>query len=71
MELLRSRGYVVLLVLGAVIGVPVAVVAYFFLKLVNMGQQYFFSTLPGELGFHGCRPGGRCRCWRCVACSSP
>ena len=53
MELLRSRGYVVLLVFGAIIGVPVAVVAYFFLKLVNAGQQYFFTTLPGELGFHG------------------
>lgn len=43
----------VLLVFGAIVGVPVAAVAYFFLKLVNEGQQYFFTTLPGELGFHG------------------
>ena len=51
--MLMSRGYLVLLVLGAIVGVPVAVVAYFFLKLVAAGQQYFFTTLPGELGFHG------------------
>lgn len=52
-EMLKSRGYLVLLVFGAIVGVPVAVVAYFFLKLVAAGQQYFFTTLPGELGFHG------------------
>ena len=53
MDMLKSRGYLVLLVFGAIVGVPVAVVAYFFLKLVAAGQQYFFTTLPGELGFHG------------------
>ncbi len=50
-ELLRSRSYVVLVVFGAIIGVPVAAVAYFFLKLVAETQQYLFETLPGELGF--------------------
>jgi H+/Cl- antiporter ClcA len=52
MELLRSRSYVVLLLLGALIGVPVALVAYFFLKFVNVVQHYVFTTLPSELGFH-------------------
>ena len=56
MDLLRSRGYLVLLVFGAAVGVPVAVVAYYFLKLVALGQKYFFTTLPGELGFHGQPP---------------
>jgi chloride channel protein, CIC family len=51
--MLRSRGYLALLVFGAIVGVPVAIVAYFFLKLVNEGQQYFFTTLPSELGFRG------------------
>ena len=51
LELLRSRSYVVLLVLGAIIGVPVAAVAYFFLKGVSELQQYVFGTLPGDLGF--------------------
>jgi chloride channel protein, CIC family len=51
--MIKSRGYVVLLVFGSIVGVPVAVVAYFFLKLVAAGQQYFFTTLPGGLGFHG------------------
>ena len=50
-QLLRSRSYVVLLVLGAVIGVPVAGIAYFFLKVVGELQQYFYTTLPGDLGF--------------------
>ena len=50
-ELLRSRSYVMLVVFGAIIGVPVAAVAYFFLKLVAEAQQYVFDTLPGELGF--------------------
>ncbi len=40
-----------LVLFGAIIGVPVAAVAYFFLKLVAEAQQYVFDTLPGELGF--------------------
>ena len=54
--MLKSRGYVALLVFGAIVGVPVAVIAYFFLKLVTAGQKYFFTTLPGELGFQGVPP---------------
>jgi H+/Cl- antiporter ClcA len=52
-ELLRSKSYLALLVIGAVIGVPVAAFAYFFLKLVAETQQYVFTTLPNDLGFHG------------------
>jgi H+/Cl- antiporter ClcA len=50
-ELLRSPSYVALVLLGAVIGVPVAAVSYFFLQLVSEVQQYVFTTLPGDLGF--------------------
>jgi H+/Cl- antiporter ClcA len=50
-QLLQSRSYVVLLVLGALIGAPVAVIAYFFLKLVNETSTWVFTTLPGDLGF--------------------
>ena len=50
-QLLRSRSYLVLLVLGALIGVPVATVAYFFLEAVSKAQEYVFATLPDELGF--------------------
>lgn len=52
-ELLKSRSYVVLLLLGAIIGVPVALVAFFFLKWVSVVQNYVFTTLPHDLGFHG------------------
>jgi len=51
LELLRSRPYAVLLVLAAIIGAPIAVVAYFFLKLIAELQEYLYQTLPGELGF--------------------
>jgi chloride channel protein, CIC family len=50
-ELLRSRSYLVLLVFGAIIGVPIAAVAYFFLKATSELQHFFFATLPGDLGF--------------------
>ena len=53
MALLRSRSYLQILVLAALIGVPVSAVAYFFLKLVALLQNWFFTTLPKELGFSG------------------
>jgi H+/Cl- antiporter ClcA len=49
--LLRSRPYLVLLVVAAILGAPIAAFAYFFLKLVAEAQQYVYETLPGELGF--------------------
>jgi len=52
-KLLKSRSYLALLVLGAVIGVPVATVAYFFLHAIGKVQTAIFSDLPGNLGFHG------------------
>ena len=53
LELVKSKKYVALLGMGALAGVPVAIAAYYYLKAVNQGQKYFFSTLPSELGFHG------------------
>jgi H+/Cl- antiporter ClcA len=52
-ELLKSRSYVVLLVVGAVVGVAVATVAYFFLEAVARVQTGIFTDLPPDLGFHG------------------
>jgi H+/Cl- antiporter ClcA len=49
--LLRSGSYLVLLLLGALIGIPVATASYFFLKLVDVAQRFVFSTLPRDLGF--------------------
>jgi len=40
-----------MLVLGALVGVPIAAIAYFFLKAVGELQQYVFTTLPGDVGF--------------------
>jgi H+/Cl- antiporter ClcA len=51
LEMLRSPAYVGLLVLGAIAGVPVALVAYFFLGAIAEVQEYVFTTLPDQLGF--------------------
>ena len=64
LEVLRSRSYVVLLLFGAIIGVPVAAAAYFFLEGFTELQQYLFGTLPGDLGSKASLPGGRYRCLR-------
>lgn len=50
-ELLRSKPYVVLLVFGALIGIPVAAIAFGFLKVVNVAETWIWSTLPSDLGF--------------------
>jgi H+/Cl- antiporter ClcA len=52
LQLLRSRNYVVLMLLGALIGAPVAFVAYFFLKFVSEAQHFVFSTAPKDLGLN-------------------
>jgi H+/Cl- antiporter ClcA len=49
--ILRSRGYVMILVFGAAVGLVVAVVAYFLLKWIEEAQQYVFAALPKDLGF--------------------
>ncbi len=41
----------VLLVLGAIIGAPIAAIAYFYLKAINETQVWVFTTLPEDLGF--------------------
>jgi H+/Cl- antiporter ClcA len=50
---LRTRSYLALLVLAALIGAPISAVAYGFLALVSKLQGWIFSDLPKGLGFHG------------------
>ncbi|HEY7323882.1 MAG TPA: chloride channel protein [Streptosporangiaceae bacterium] len=50
---LRSRRYLVLIVLAAIIGVPISAVAWGFLALVSKLQGWLFTSLPSGLGFHG------------------
>lgn len=50
---LRSRSYLGLLLLAAIMGVPVAAVAYGFLALVTKLQGWLFTALPSGLGLHG------------------
>jgi len=51
LTLLRSRNYVGLLLVAAVLGVPVSAAAYGFLALVDYLQKEIFTHLPHGLGF--------------------
>ncbi|HEU0237782.1 MAG TPA: chloride channel protein [Micromonosporaceae bacterium] len=48
---LRSRRYVVLLILAAVLGVPITAAAYGFLRLTTSIQGWVYTNLPHGLGF--------------------
>jgi H+/Cl- antiporter ClcA len=49
--LLRSRSYLRLLILAAILGVPISAAAYGFLALVTYLQEEIFTHLPHGLGF--------------------
>jgi H+/Cl- antiporter ClcA len=51
LSLLKSRSYVQLLLLAALVGVPVSAIAYGFLEAVDALQTGLFTDLPKELGF--------------------
>src|SRR2546430_1847870 len=51
-RILRSTSYLVLLVFGAIVGIPIAAAAYFFLAVVDKLQKEIFTDLPLQLGFH-------------------
>jgi H+/Cl- antiporter ClcA len=54
--ILRSRGYVGLLVVAAILGVPISAAAYGFLALVDKLQSWLYTSLPQGLGFGGTPP---------------
>jgi H+/Cl- antiporter ClcA len=51
--ILRSRGYVGLLVVAAILGVPISAAAYGFLALVGKLQSWVFTSVPQGLGLGG------------------
>jgi H+/Cl- antiporter ClcA len=53
LALVRTRGYVALLVLAALLGIPIAAAAYGFLALVGLMQNWLYTGLPKALGFSG------------------
>jgi H+/Cl- antiporter ClcA len=50
---MRTKQYLRLLVLAAILGAPISAVAYWFLKLVALLQHWVFTSLPTGVGFHG------------------
>ena len=53
---MRSRRYVVLLVIAAVVGVIVSFAAWGFLELVYQIQRELYTHLPSALGYHNGPP---------------
>ena len=53
LQILRSREYIVLLLLAAAIGVPIAAAAYGFLTLTQWLQTLLFTDLPRAIGLGG------------------
>ena len=50
-SVLRSRGYHALLLASALIGLPIAVIAFFFLAAVTAMEKWVWHTLPSQLGW--------------------
>ena len=55
MVVIRSRPYLMALVLAAILGIPISAIAYGFLALVSKVQTYLFDDLPQDL-FNGQAP---------------
>ena len=51
--MVRTRRYVALLILAAVLGVVISFLIYWFLKLIADVQSWVYTDLPKDLGFHG------------------
>jgi H+/Cl- antiporter ClcA len=51
LALLQTKAYARLLLLAAIIGVPIATVSFFFLKLVDLLQEWLFTDVPEGLGY--------------------
>lgn len=54
--MLRSRRYIALLIVAAILGVPISAAAYGFLQLVTSMQTWVFTDIPKALGFSGTPP---------------
>lgn len=50
-ETLRSRAYLRLLLVAAILGIPISALAFGFLKLTSVLQKWTYTQLPGQLGF--------------------
>ena len=62
---LRTKKYVALLILAAVLGVVISFLVYWLLKLIADIQTWVFTDLPkGVWALMANRPGGRCCRWR-------
>ena len=50
---MRTKQYVALLILAAILGMVISFLAYWYLKLIADIQSWVYTDLPKGLGFHG------------------
>jgi len=53
---MRTKKYLALLILAAVLGVVISFLVYWLLKLIADIQTWVYTDLPKDLGFHGAPP---------------
>ena len=51
MKVIQSRGYLQLLAISALLGIPISALAYFFLKATNVLQEWAYVKAPDALGY--------------------
>src|SRR5947209_6630662 len=56
LAVIRSPRYLALLAIAALVGAPIAAIAYFLLKLIGLTQQWAYTDLPSEVGFSAVPP---------------
>lgn len=50
--ILKSRNYIPLLIIAALLGIPISVFAYFFLYAITRLQTILYTTIPGHVSSH-------------------
>lgn len=48
-EIIKSKGYISILIFAGILGIPISILAYFFLYLTEKLQELMFTTIPGNL----------------------
>jgi H+/Cl- antiporter ClcA len=51
-SVLRSRGYLKIVILSGLMGIPISFIAFWFIQLVHHINTAIFDTLPTAVGFH-------------------
>ncbi len=48
-EIIKSKGYISILIFAGILGIPISILAYFFLYLTEKLQELMFTTIPENI----------------------